>query len=78
LVDRNFQGDVFSFFSWNLVIKPIVEIMTRWSVVEETKCRETNEAFDVEWTSGDKDLKGKEAKAVSGEETRDIHTWKLK
>jgi hypothetical protein len=51
----------FSVLSWNLGIQPVVERMTRRTVVEETKGRKSNESFPVEWTTPDENLQnGKE------------------
>jgi hypothetical protein len=56
LVDSDLEGDILGSGSGDLVVKPVVEVVTRRSVVKETKCRKRKEALHVECSSGDEDL----------------------
>ena len=56
LVDSNLEGNVSSTSPLDLSIKPVVEKVSRGSMVEETECRECDESFHVEWSSRDEDL----------------------
>ena len=56
LINSNLEGNIGRTSSLDLAIEPIVEIMTRWSVVEEAKGGKTDESLQVEWTTRDEDL----------------------
>ena len=56
LIDGNLHEDILSVLSGNLAIQPIVEVMARWSVVEETEGREGDEALHVERSTRNEDL----------------------
>ena len=65
LVDEDLLGDRSSVLSGDLGVEPVVEIVTRRSMVEKTKSGESDESLDIESTSGNEDLqiveKGKRA-----------------
>lgn len=42
--------------AWNLTIKPIVKVVSRWAVVDESKEREGSKTLVVDGTSSDEDL----------------------
>ena len=44
------------FSSNDLTIEPVVEVVSRGSVVEETKGRKSDETSHIEWSSTDEDL----------------------
>jgi hypothetical protein len=56
LIDSNLQRDVLGFLSFNLLIKPVVEIVTRRSVVNETKDTKSDESLHVEWSTANENL----------------------
>lgn len=62
LVKGNLLGDRHSILSGNLSVKPIVEIVSRRSVVEKTECGKGEESGHVERVGGDEDLLIKNAK----------------
>ena len=57
LVNGNLGGDRLGILSWDLGVEPVVEVMSRRSVVKETKGRKSNEPLPVEWSATDKDLR---------------------
>jgi hypothetical protein len=61
LIDSNLDGNVLAVCSWNLFVKPIVEIMSAGSMIDETKDGERNITLPVEASSGNKDLSAKKA-----------------
>lgn len=56
LVDSNLESDILSSSSGDLVVKPVVEVVTRRSVVKETEGRKRKETLHVECSSRDEDL----------------------
>lgn len=56
LVNENLRCNRFSILALDKVIQPVVEVVSRWSVVKETECRKSEEALHVEGSSGDEDL----------------------
>jgi len=56
LVNSNLQGNIFGFGSWDLLVEPVVEVMARGSVVNETEEGESQETLHIKWSSADKDL----------------------
>ena len=56
LVDTNLQCDMVGFLSFNLLIEPVVEEVTRGTVVNETKDTESDESLHVEGSAADEDL----------------------
>jgi hypothetical protein len=50
LVEQNLEGDRLGILSWYLLVKPVVEVVTGWTVVEETKGRKSEESLPVEYT----------------------------
>lgn len=57
LVNSNLESNILAVSSGNLLVKPVVEIVTRRTVVDETKDRKSNESLPVEWSSSDENLK---------------------
>lgn len=60
LVDSNLEGNVLGFLSADLIVKPVVEVVTRGTVVDETKERERQETLHVERSCTDEDLRNKQ------------------
>mmetsp|Transcript_3555 Transcript_3555/g.8495 ORF Transcript_3555/g.8495 Transcript_3555/m.8495 type:complete len:257 (+) Transcript_3555:137-907(+) len=56
LVDEDLRSDRFSVLSGDLRVEPVVEVVTRRSVVEDTESGKSEESLHVEGTSGDEDL----------------------
>jgi hypothetical protein len=56
LINSNLEGNIFGASSLDLAIEPVVEVVSRWSVVEETKGRKRDESLNIEWTSSNEDL----------------------
>jgi hypothetical protein len=56
LINTNLQCNMMGFLSFNLLIKPVVEKVTRGAVVNETKDTESDESLHVEWSTADKNL----------------------
>jgi len=56
LVDSNLQCNGLSVLALDKVIQPVVEVVSRWSMVKETESRESDEALHVEWSSRDENL----------------------
>ena len=57
LVDGDLQGDILCVGSFDLAVEPVVEVVSRWSVVDESKDRECNKSLHVERSSTYEDLK---------------------
>ena len=57
LINGNLEGNVLGFLAGNLAVKPVVEIVTRGTVVDETKDGESDETLHVEWATTDEKLK---------------------
>jgi hypothetical protein len=60
LVKSNLEGDRFCVRSRNLGVKPVVEVVSRRTMVEKTKGGKSDESLPVERTSTDKNLTGYE------------------
>ena len=56
LIECNLHGNSLSVLSGDQVVKPVVEVVSRGSVVKETKGRHSNETLHVEWSSTDENL----------------------
>jgi len=56
LVNKDFLRDRGSVLSGDLVVKPVVEVVTGRSVVEQTECGKSNESLQVKGTSGNENL----------------------
>lgn len=56
LVNTNLQCNMMSLLSFNLLVKPVVEKMTRGTVVNETKDTKSDESLHVEGSTADEDL----------------------
>ena len=56
LIKGNLHGDLLSFASLNEFVEPVVEVVSRRSVVKESKGRKSDETLHVEWSSADEDL----------------------
>jgi hypothetical protein len=56
LIKGYFHGNVLGLSSWDLLVKPVVEIVARRTVVKETKGRQRDESLHVESSSGDENL----------------------
>ena len=58
--DNLIKGDLLSnrksIISWNELVQPVVEVVSRGSVVEETKGRESDESLNIERSSRDENL----------------------
>ena len=59
LIKGNLHGNLLSFRSFNEFVKPVVEVVSRRSVVQETESRKSDESLHVEWSAGDEDLSRK-------------------
>lgn len=51
LVKGNLHGNGLSIVSFNGLVQPVVEVVSRRSMVEETKGREGDESLDIEGSS---------------------------
>ena len=47
LIKRNLLGNRQAIGSFNLAVEPVVEVVSRWSMVQETKGRKSNETLPV-------------------------------
>ena len=56
LINENLEGDIFAFLSWDFAVKPVVEVVPRGPVVDETEDGKSDEALHVEWSSTDENL----------------------
>ena len=56
LINSNLESNIGGTSSLDLAVEPVVEIVTRRSMVEETKGGQTNESLQVEWTTRNEDL----------------------
>ena len=56
LVDGNFREDGDGIRAWNLLVEPIVEVVTRWTVVDEAEEGEGGKTLVVDGSSSDEDL----------------------
>ena len=56
LVNSNLQGNILSFSSGDLGVKPVVEVVSRGSVVDETKEGKRQETLHVEGSSRNEEL----------------------
>jgi hypothetical protein len=56
LVNENLLGDGSSILSGDLVIEPVVKVVTGRSVVEKTECGKSDESLHVESTSRNENL----------------------
>ena len=56
LVNSNLEGDILGFLTSDQVVEPVVEVVSRRSVVDETKERKRQETLHVKGSSDDKDL----------------------
>ena len=56
LIDSNLQGNIFGFSSWDLLVKPVVEVVSGGSVVDETEEGKSQETLHVEGSSADEHL----------------------
>ena len=57
LINGNLEGDMLGFSSGNLAVEPVVEVVSRRSVVDETEEGKSQETLHVEWSSTDEDLR---------------------
>lgn len=57
LINSNFQCNGFSILSWDLGVEPVVEVVTRRTVVKETKGRKSDETLPVEWKISEEKLR---------------------
>jgi hypothetical protein len=57
LINSNLECNIFGACSLDLAVEPVVEVVSRWSVVEETKGRQSDESLDIERTSSNEDLR---------------------
>ena len=62
LVKGNLHGNSLSVRSWDRFVQPVVEVVSRGSVVQETKGGKGDESLDIEGTSRDEDLRSKNDK----------------
>ena len=56
LVDGHFREDGDGIRAWNLLVEPIVEVVTRWTVVDEAEEGEGGKTLVVDGSSSDEDL----------------------
>jgi hypothetical protein len=70
LINGDLKGDILRLGSWNLRIEPVVEKVTRGTVVNETEDRESDETRHVEWPPTDENLWTSRLL----ENTKDYHT----
>ena len=56
LINSDLESHVLGFGSRNLGVQPVVEVVSRGSMVDETKDTESDESLHVEWSSGDENL----------------------
>lgn len=56
LVDGNFREDGDGIRAWNLLVEPIVEVVTRWTMVDKTEEGEGCKTLVVDGSSSDEDL----------------------
>ena len=56
LIDGNLREDGCGISSGDLFVKPVVEVMSRGAVVDETEEGEGGETFVVYWSSSDEEL----------------------
>jgi hypothetical protein len=57
LVNGDLGGNVLGGLSRNLLVEPVVKVVSRRSVVEKTECRKSNESLPVEGSTADEDLR---------------------
>lgn len=57
LIKSDLHTNRLSISAFNLLVEPVVEVVSRGSVVKETECRKSDEALHVEWSARDEDLK---------------------
>lgn len=65
LINENLEGDILAFLSWDFAVKPVVEEVSRGSVVDETEDGKSDEALHVEWSSTDENLEKARREGVS-------------
>ena len=68
MIDGNLREDGHGICSGDLFVEPVVEVMSRGAVVDETEEGEGGETFEVYWSSSDEDLYDDESRII-----RDIH-----
>jgi hypothetical protein len=56
LVKGNLHKDLLGFSSWDLLVEPVVEVVSRGSMVQESEGGQSDEALHVESSSADEDL----------------------
>lgn len=56
LVNGNLKGNILCFGSWDLAVQPVVEVVSRRSVVDETEEGKGKEALHIEGSSADENL----------------------
>ena len=56
LVNSDLEGNIFGFLALDQVVEPVVEVMSRGSVVDETKEGKREETLHVEGSSGNEEL----------------------
>jgi hypothetical protein len=56
LINANLEGHVLSAGSLDLAVEPVVEVVSRGSVVDETKDRKSHEALPIEGSARNEDL----------------------
>lgn len=57
LINSDLGEDGNGISSRNLLIEPVVEVVSRWSVVDETEEGESSETFPINGASSNKDLR---------------------
>ena len=56
LIDTDLERDVLGLGSWNLLVEPVVKVVSRGAVVDEAKDGEGDESLHVEGASANEDL----------------------
>jgi hypothetical protein len=63
LVNSNLECNILGSSSLDLAIQPVVEVMSRRTMVEKSKGRKSNESFHIESSFGDENLKREKCKS---------------
>ena len=56
LIKSNLSGNLLGLGSLDFLVEPVVEVVSRRSVIQESESRKSNESLPVESSSSDKDL----------------------
>lgn len=59
LINGDFRGNSLGIGALDLFVEPVVKVVARRTVVDETKDGKGNETRPIEWSSGDEDLERK-------------------